>query len=78
MTLTTPLRLMILQLRQIFLTDANTFMIHIPCSQVQVDLKAYGPRSTAQIKPFLTTNQPCSNDEHRYFARNTILAFDRS
>ncbi len=55
MTRTTPLRRMILQLRQIFFTDANTFISvslhHFARKMIRARVKSYGVRSTVTLSP---------------------------
>lgn len=54
-TRTTPLRRIILQFRQIFLTDVNTFMSAFPYylarNVIRALLKSYGVKSTVTLSP---------------------------
>jgi hypothetical protein len=55
-TRTTPLRRMILQLRQIFFTDANTFMStslrrYFARKMIRARDRSYGVRSTVTLSP---------------------------
>ncbi len=56
MTRTTPLRLMILQLRQIFFTEAKTFIAQFLChhfarKMIRARVRSYGVRSTVTLSP---------------------------
>ena len=54
-TRTTPLRRMILQLRQIFFTEANTFIIHsvryFARKVIRARDRSYGETSTVTLSP---------------------------
>jgi hypothetical protein len=67
MTRTTPLRRMILQLRQIFFTDANTFIAVSP---------SIVAHQRAPLKSSLLPNPACRSRHH--LARKMIRARDRS
>ena len=55
MTRTTPLRRMILQLRQIFFTEASTFMSHLSRhfarKMIRARVRSYGVKSTVTLSP---------------------------
>ena len=55
MTRTTPLRRMILQLRQIFFTEARTFIAHpfdhFARKMIRARVRSYGVKSTVTLSP---------------------------